>query len=280
MLFRSEVMAELTDGEFDVLLSDLMMPGMNGIELIGEALKLDPNLVPIIMTGQGTVQTAVEAMQTGAFDYVLKPFKLTAILPVLSRAMEVRRLRSEVMQLRETAAIQDLSKAVAFTLDLDAILHKVADAAQQQCDADEVSIVLPTRDGKELYVAVARGPRGDTILGLRIPINEGVAGWVAQHGEPLTLHGPVKDQPFRPRAPRSDIVSSICMPMTIGGKFVGVLNVNATKRLRPFTLGEVKALAIITSIAAPALETGWLFKQMREAEENYRSIVENAIEGI
>src|SRR5437016_2000745 len=83
----------LRDGDFDVLLTDLMMPGTDGIQLLRRSLEIDPNLVGVVMTGQGTIQTAVEAMKSGAFDYVLKPFRLQQILPVLDRAMGVRRLR-------------------------------------------------------------------------------------------------------------------------------------------------------------------------------------------
>ena len=93
----------LESGTFDVLLSDLMMPGMDGIQLLRDALAIDPQLVAVIMTGQGTVQTAVEAMKLGAFDYVLKPFKLQAMLPVLARAVQVRRLRMENVRLRQWA---------------------------------------------------------------------------------------------------------------------------------------------------------------------------------
>ena len=93
----------LESGTFDVLLSDLMMPGMDGIQLLRDALATDPQLVAVIMTGQGTVQTAVEAMKLGAFDYVLKPFKLQAMLPVLARAVQVRRLRMENVRLRQWA---------------------------------------------------------------------------------------------------------------------------------------------------------------------------------
>src|SRR5262245_23589054 len=90
----------LRAGDFDVLLSDLMMAGTDGIQLLRQALAIDPNLVGVIMTGQGTIQTAVEAMKAGAFDYVLKPFRLQQVLPVLERAMEVRRLRLENVRLR------------------------------------------------------------------------------------------------------------------------------------------------------------------------------------
>jgi DNA-binding NtrC family response regulator len=97
----------LRDGSYDVLLSDLMMPGTDGIQLLRRALEIDHNLVGIIMTGQGTIQTAVEAMKTGAFDYILKPFRLQTVLPVLDRAMEVRRLRVENLRLR--AIVKELT---------------------------------------------------------------------------------------------------------------------------------------------------------------------------
>ena len=81
--------------KFDLLLSDLMMPEMDGIALLQGATKTDPDLVGIIMTGEGTIATAVAAMKSGALDYILKPFKLSAILPVLERALTVRNLRLE-----------------------------------------------------------------------------------------------------------------------------------------------------------------------------------------
>jgi signal transduction histidine kinase len=82
-------------GRFDLLLTDLMMPEMGGIELLAAAQKKDPDLAGIIMTGEGTIATAVAAMKSGAMDYILKPFKLSAVLPVLERALSVRRLRLE-----------------------------------------------------------------------------------------------------------------------------------------------------------------------------------------
>jgi DNA-binding NtrC family response regulator len=88
-------------GNFDIVLSDLRMPEVDGIAMLREALEIDPNVIGIIMTGHGTIQTAVEAMKTGAFDYLLKPFQLQAMLPILARAMEVRRLRLENVRLKQ-----------------------------------------------------------------------------------------------------------------------------------------------------------------------------------
>jgi DNA-binding NtrC family response regulator len=63
-----------------------MMPEMDGVSLLKAAREVDGNLAGIVMTGQGTIDTAVQAMQHGALDYILKTFKLSAILPVLARA--------------------------------------------------------------------------------------------------------------------------------------------------------------------------------------------------
>ncbi len=116
----SDALAELRQSEFDLVLSDLMMPGMDGIELLRQALAANPNLVGIIMTGQGTIHSAVDAMKTGAFDYILKPFKLNAILPVLARAMVVRQIRMENMALQEglrkrTAELENINRELRET---------------------------------------------------------------------------------------------------------------------------------------------------------------------
>jgi len=271
---------ELKEHDFDLLLSDLMMPDMDGVTFLKAALEIDPSLVAIIMTGQGTVQTAVEAMKLGAFDYLLKPFKLNTLLPVLSRAMQMRRVKLENLQLRETVAMNELIQAVAATLDPDTILEKVADAARQQCQADEVTVMVPTENAKELCVKVTRGEGGGAVLGERVSIEKGIAGWVARHGETLNLTGKVDDPRFAPLNPRSGIHSAISMPLTVGNKLVAVLNVNSTQSRRPFTVGQTKALSVLANVAAPALASARLHREVQEAERRYRSIFENAVEGM
>lgn len=85
-----EALNALRQQEFDLLLADLKMPEMGGLELLQLALEIDPNLVGIIITGHCTVRSAIEARMAGAFDYVLKPFEMNKLLIIISRAMQRR----------------------------------------------------------------------------------------------------------------------------------------------------------------------------------------------
>lgn len=266
--------------DFDLLISDLMMPEMDGISLIKAALEIDPHLVAIIMTGQGTIQTAVDAMKAGTFDYVLKPFRLQTLMPILTRAINTRRLRKENLQLRETLAIYELAQTIGFTLDPQTLISKLADAALQQTEASEISILLPVNDSSDLYVAAVRGNNRQRLLGERVPREDTISGWVARERMPLLLAGEVNDERFRSLWPHPEIRSAICVPMQVANKLVGIINLNILDRPRAFSLGQMKGLTILASTAAAALESASLFTQLRHAEEKYRSIFENAIEGL
>jgi len=274
-----DALEALQNEDFDVLLADLMMPDIDGITLLKAATEIDPHLVGIIMTGQGTVQTAVDAMKVGATDYILKPFKLGAILSTLSRSLEVRRLRLENVQLREMVNIYELGQVVSYTLDMQVVFQKTAEAALEQCQADEVSILLPDEDEKEFLVVVEQRDGREALVGQKVPVDGTIAGWVAQNFETVSLQGEVNDPRFTPTHPRPDIRSSISMPMVLGNKLVGVLNVNATNKPRKFTQGQIKGLSILVNIAASALENARLYTAIQR-ELIARSQRERELEAI
>jgi DNA-binding NtrC family response regulator len=85
----------------DLVLTDLKMPGMDGIELMRKAREADPERMVVVMTAYGTVETAVEAMRQGASDYLTKPINMDELVLVLERALERRRLRLETSQLKD-----------------------------------------------------------------------------------------------------------------------------------------------------------------------------------
>src|SRR4030088_2473784 len=91
----------LRENSIDLVVTDLKLPGMNGLEFL-QAVKHQNSALPVVvMTAFGTVETAVEAMKAGASDYVLKPFALSAMLMVIHKELEVSKLREENRSLRE-----------------------------------------------------------------------------------------------------------------------------------------------------------------------------------
>ncbi len=96
-----EALAALRAARCDVLVTDLMLPDMDGIALMERTRLMQPGALVILMTGQGTVDSAVKALKGGAYDYILKPFRLDEIFLIVSRGLEQQRLRQENLQLNE-----------------------------------------------------------------------------------------------------------------------------------------------------------------------------------
>lgn len=97
----SEALAILGREEIDVVLSDLDMPGMNGIELLERINFIDTPPPLIFITGQGTIETAVQAMKLGAADYVSKPVNIDRLMLLIGKTLEHKRLKEENIQLKE-----------------------------------------------------------------------------------------------------------------------------------------------------------------------------------
>ncbi|MBI2843360.1 MAG: sigma-54-dependent Fis family transcriptional regulator [Armatimonadetes bacterium] len=90
-----------TSTGIDVLISDLIMPDINGVELLEAARQINPSISVIMITAHGTIKTAVDAMRLGAFDYITKPFDMDEIKIVVQKALERRHLINENIDLRQ-----------------------------------------------------------------------------------------------------------------------------------------------------------------------------------
>lgn len=96
-----EALTLLKREEFDLLITDLKMKGLKGLDLLEEAKKVAPTTPVIIITAFGTVESAIKAMKMGAYDYITKPFQMDELLLTLRKALETRQLRKEVIRLRK-----------------------------------------------------------------------------------------------------------------------------------------------------------------------------------
>ena len=95
-----EVPHLLKEEPFDLMITDLRMPGLSGIDLIREAKKIDPDMPIIVITAYGSAQSAEESITGGAYDYITKPFRKDQILITINRAMEWQAMKKELNALK------------------------------------------------------------------------------------------------------------------------------------------------------------------------------------
>ena len=114
----------------DLILTDLNLPGMNGLEFLQEAKRWNASVPVVVMTAYGTVETAVEAMKTGASDYVLKPFSMAEMRLVINKELDVQRVRDENRSLKEALGkryhYQNIIARSAKMQEVLAIVERVA----------------------------------------------------------------------------------------------------------------------------------------------------------
>src|SRR5687768_15351719 len=139
---------KLHEGQYDVVLSDLKMGGSDGMDVLRTAKSLHPTTAVILMTAFGTVNTAVEAMKIGAFDYVQKPFEIEEMELKVNKAIEHRRLKHEIEYLRHTQQdIYDFDRIVGASGALHSVLAVVKKVAKSNTT---VLVRGETGTGKEL----------------------------------------------------------------------------------------------------------------------------------
>jgi len=147
-LSAEEALGRVRGGAFDIVISDIRMPGMDGMRLLEELKKIQPHLVVIMVTGFATIKSAVDAIQKGAYDYLSKPFTPDEVRVIIQRAAEKIRLESENDALR-----RGLQPQVTFQniIGNSPALQRVFDLIQKVADTDSnILITGETGTGKEL----------------------------------------------------------------------------------------------------------------------------------
>jgi two-component system C4-dicarboxylate transport response regulator DctD len=140
-------LARLAQKRFDALISDVRMPGMDGLALLEAALKADPGLPVILLTGHGDIALAVEAMRAGAHDFLEKPYDADHLVVVLRRAVATRRMNDELERLRESAGLDIEQRFVGVSRGAAAVRERLAQLRDLDID---VLLRGETGAGKEV----------------------------------------------------------------------------------------------------------------------------------
>jgi len=141
--------------EIDVVLSDLQMPRMGGVELLKAGRVVAPSAEFVIITGHGTIEVAVDAMKRGAYDFVEKPFSTATTLKVVRKALEKKQLKMENRRLRQRLrAIQDGTNIIGRS----GVMKQTVETARQVADSSATVLLSgESGTGKEVFAAAIHG---------------------------------------------------------------------------------------------------------------------------
>ena len=257
----ASALTELTRSHYDLVISDLKMPRMGGIALLDEIGKTAPSALTVIMTGFGTVETAIDAMKRGAYDYVLKPFKLDEVVHVVQRGIEKQRMSAENIRLREALSLYKVSEAIAASLSLDEVLETVADSCLHELRGDLISTWLDGGGGSFFERQNLRGADvpAEATLGRLQPER------VIEHLRPdaLLLEQGTRGLRFFDAPPDLPLTSLVAVPLRIQNRLMGFIAVASFTRTKRFDEGQRKLLSIIGSRAAAAIENARLYEDLQ-----------------
>lgn len=143
-----EALERIKQKDYDLILTDLRMEKVDGMEVLSQAKALRPSVEVIMITGYATVDSAIEAMKKGAFHYIPKPYKIEEVRAIVRQALEKKKLRDEVEKLRrDLEAREGLGSIVGKSKPIQELLETVRRIAPTDCN---VLIIGETGTGKEL----------------------------------------------------------------------------------------------------------------------------------
>jgi DNA-binding response OmpR family regulator len=257
------------------IIMDVVMPDANGLELLPQFRKSHPSIPIIVVSGRASFLTGVQAMRQGAVDFLRKPLNFDEVVRSVtgairnsreggmqpSRLAQLARLQGSALELANMIRWDTLGE---FIKDNAALFQKVIDLVASVLEVEIVSLMLLKEPEGILRIAHAKGLDPEIQKQAACPIGEGIAGWVAQTGEPLLIRDLAQDPTFgkRERNPRYCTNSLMCVPLKVNGKTVGVMNANNKVTGEAFDEYDLALFTTISCIVSLGLATAQLFEQL------------------
>jgi K+-sensing histidine kinase KdpD len=282
---------EIKTGRFDLIISDIKMPGMSGLDLLRIARKVDPQALVILMTAYGSLESALEAINQGAYDYLLKPVEYPQLELVIKRGLEKRRLgraksylltelqeknRELSDRLEEINALYEAGRSLGTTIELKELLSEMIRLATGVLHAKIGSIMLLDDNREFLSIAAAIGLDEEVVKTTRLPIGSSIAGYVAETKEALFVGNVEKDPRFERenREERYGRASLLSVPLMVKKRVIGVINIAHKTSGGEFGEHDLKLLTTFATQAAVAIDNASTFHQLKRRVEELSTLQE------
>jgi len=248
--------------QFNLVIVDFMLPGMTGIDVLRRIREQRVDTEVIMVTAYASVETVVEALRLGAYDYITKPFQIDAIQSTVRRALEKQYLETRL------AAVYDLSREMALLPSVDRVAETMLDIAERVLDFDLCGLGLIDEEQDELYLLAAREMAAEE--GARLPLDTDKSITVAAARSGESIYAPdVREDP-RYMMMREATLSELAVPLKVQDRVIGVINIESDE-LDAFSQSDVRLLSTLATQAAVAIENARLYEAVqRELAERER----------
>ncbi|MBI1912315.1 MAG: diguanylate cyclase [Deltaproteobacteria bacterium] len=140
----------------DIVITDLVMPDISGLEVLQRTKQLNALIDVIVITGHGSIESAINALKSGAFDYIRKPLNEDELLHTVNACIEKKKLLEENLEMRQSLRLFEVSRAVTSTLDISRLYNITLDALLQIVPGDAGLIMFYEDDRKKLDIKAIR----------------------------------------------------------------------------------------------------------------------------
>lgn len=254
---------ELTkSGSIDASLMDVKMPGMSGITVLEKIKEIDPDIEVIMISGYASVDSAMDAVRYGAFEYIKKPFgSLDDILQVIKRALEKRGLRLENLRLteglkkrvHELEVLYEVSDKISYALDYKQLISLLLNSLNKVIEYDAASLILTDREeSAKIFLRVDKPVSAQFVEELRLNLIKAfnsVAPFTVPDTTPFSQivgeENIKRENPAR-AAVAQGINSFINVPITYEGTLVSMINISSPKE-NAFDEDDSRLLHIIAN---------------------------------
>jgi signal transduction histidine kinase/DNA-binding response OmpR family regulator len=286
-----EALSTLNGEKPGVALLDIRLPGMNGLELLGELKKVSPDTEVIMITSYASTDTAIEAIRKEACDYLPKPFEnLDVVWGPVRRAFAKRSLSLKNRQLlldlensnrglsaalKRKKSLIDAGRAMGGIGVLPELLDFFVGVVADELEVDRVSLMLVDEDTQEMWIVASRGLDEKVKKEVRRKVGDGIAGWVAREGKPVLVKDVVSDPRVKTVLHSTHATSFISAPIVLSipillrEKVLGVINVTNSRSGQSFDEEDMAFLYSLAGQAAVAIERT---RQYEELEGAYKSL--------
>jgi len=246
---------------FDLLLTDIKMPGMDGLE-IAQTLKIaDPQIICVTMTGYSTIDMVIEALKLGVDEFITKPFTPNELSMVIAKALETERLRKENFRLHSLIPLFELNRTLMKTMEVDDLLARLLEIAQKETDADAAMIHIFEGDSLKTHwhpqTTGQISPEADQAY-------QQLARLAQTREEQVTLSwAHPANTPRNPILQTTNMNMLLATPLKSQNRNHGVLVL--ARRSTDFSLSDYDFVTVLSGQASIALENARLFTQIQEA---------------